>query len=187
MPQSKILLDSNSYFRLAKSLHPLLDVVFGNDNYCLYVLRELDREYDKSPVLRRKFNWVNDDEYFDNRKKRLSISRAEKKEIELTVDYLFNYKITNNLGISRIDIQCLAQGYVQDIPVVTDDTDMLDVADAFGIRTMKTLDLMALMLDCGHINWKKIRELVTYWEYIGDKPANFRKDYKRLFGKEPPI
>lgn len=77
MPQSKILLDSNSYFRLAKSLHPLLDVVFGNDNYCLYVLRELDREYDKSPVLRRKFNWVNDDEYFENRKKRLSISRAE--------------------------------------------------------------------------------------------------------------
>jgi len=143
--------------------------------------------YDINTFLRKKFSWVNEDEYFYNRQKRISISRAEKRQIELTIEYLVNYKITNNLGISKIDIRCLAQGYVQNIPVVTDDTDMLEVAKVFGIRTIKTLELMALMLDCGHIKMKKIREIVTYWEYIGDKPANFRKDYKRLFRENPPI
>lgn len=186
MPQTKILLDSNSYFRLAKSIHPLLDVVFGDRNYCLYVLKELDDEYDKNVLLRKKFSWVNDDEYYNNRKKRISTSRVEKRQIDLTVEYLMEYKITNNLGISRVDIRCLAQGYVQDIPVVTDDTDMLEVAEAFDIPTMKTLELMELMLRCGHINMKKIREIVTYWDYIGDKPPNFRKDYRKLFKKNPP-
>ena len=45
MPQSKVLVDSNSYFRLAKSIHPLLFQTFGDEEYCLYVLPELDRAY----------------------------------------------------------------------------------------------------------------------------------------------
>ncbi len=40
MGQSKILLDSNSYFRLAKDFGPLLNTTFSVDNYCLYVLKE---------------------------------------------------------------------------------------------------------------------------------------------------
>jgi predicted nucleic acid-binding protein len=181
MPQKKILLDSNSYFRLAKSIHPLLDQIFGSENYCLYVLKELDDEYDKSSLLRKKFNWVNDDEFFQNRNKRITISRTDKKQIELTIDYLIGYKITNKLGISKIDIKCLAQGVVQNIPVVTDDQDMLEVAESFGILTMTTLELMSLMQSCEHIQMKKIKEIVAYWEYIGDKPANFRKNYNKLF------
>jgi len=78
----------------------------------------------------------------------------------------------------------LAQGVIQDIPVVTDDQDMLEVAKNFEIVTMTTLELMLLMLENSHIQIKKIEEIVAYWEYIGDKPANYRKDYKRLFGKE---
>ena len=184
MPQSKILLDGNSYFRLAKSIHPLLDNTFGDENCCLYVLNELDHEYDRNSLLRKKFNWVNDDEYYQNRKKRIPVSRADKKRIELTIDYLIDYKISNGLGISKVDIKCLAQGYVQNIPVVTDDRDMLEVAKNFGISTMTTLELMSLMLDCGHIQMKKIREIVAYWNYIGDKPANFANDYNRLFNKK---
>lgn len=185
MPQSKILLDSNSYFRLAKSIHPLLDIVFGEKEYCLYVLKELDDEYNKSPVLRKKFNWVNDKEYFQNRQKRLSVSKKQKREIDLTVEYLKEYKIANQLGISSVDIKCLTQGYVLDIPVTTDDLDMLVVAEAFGVSTMKTLELMALMLECSHIKMKKIREIADYWNYLEDKPANFRNDFNRLFGITP--
>ena len=33
--QAKILLDSNSYFRLAREIHPLLFQEFGDKNYCL--------------------------------------------------------------------------------------------------------------------------------------------------------
>ena len=105
MAQSKILLDSNSYFRLAKSIHPLLDVVFGERDYCLYVLKELDEEYDNNRGLRKKFDWVNSDEYYQNRQKQLSVSKAHRKEIDLTIEYLWQYKIANQLGISSVDIK----------------------------------------------------------------------------------
>ena len=51
MAQTKLLIDSNSYFRLAKSLHPLLFEEFGADNYCLYVLKELEEEWSRNPRL----------------------------------------------------------------------------------------------------------------------------------------
>ncbi|MCK4967023.1 DNA-binding protein, partial [bacterium] len=63
MKQSKILLDTCSYLRLAKSIHPLLNQTFGNDHYCLYVIEEFQKEYDKNLRLRNKFAWVNDTEY----------------------------------------------------------------------------------------------------------------------------
>lgn len=37
MPESRILLDTNAYFRLAQSIRPLLNVQFGEKNYNLYV------------------------------------------------------------------------------------------------------------------------------------------------------
>ena len=49
MAQTKILFDSNAYFRLAQSIHPLLQVEFGKEDYCLYVIKELQVEYDKKP------------------------------------------------------------------------------------------------------------------------------------------
>ncbi len=184
MAQSKILLDSNTYFRLAKSIHPLLDVVFGEQEYCLYVLRELDDEYDRSRVLKKKFEWVNSEEHFLNRQKRLSVSKMQRREIELTIEFLKEYKLSNQLGISPVDIKCLAYGYVIKIPVATDDLDMLTVADVFDISTMKTLELMALMYKCGHISMKKITEIAAYWEYLDDRPAGFRDDFEKLFGKK---
>ena len=44
MPQSKILIDSNVYFRLAQSIRPLLQVEFGKEKYCLYVIKGLQEE-----------------------------------------------------------------------------------------------------------------------------------------------
>jgi len=52
MAQRKILLDTCSYLRLAESLHPLLDNPFGDDNCCLYVIKEFQAEYDHQPELK---------------------------------------------------------------------------------------------------------------------------------------
>ena len=43
VPQSKILIDTNAYFRLAQSIRPLLKVEFGDEEYCLYVIKELQQ------------------------------------------------------------------------------------------------------------------------------------------------
>jgi predicted nuclease of predicted toxin-antitoxin system len=186
MPQSKILLDTNTYIRLAKSIHPLLDAPFGNDDYCLYVLKELDKEFSSNRRLRTSFSWMDEPEYVDNRSKRLTLSRKDKRNIEITVDFLKQHKIDNRLSVSNVDIQCLAYAHVLDIPVVTDDTDMLEVADTFGIKYLKTLNLLRLMLDTGHIDLKKIQQIAAYWEYISDKPAGFRQEYIETFGEKPP-
>lgn len=186
MPQSKILLDSNAYFRLAKSIHPLLDVVFGENDYCLYVLKELDDEFCRNKRLQTQFSWVEEEEYAANRKKRLTLSRQDRKNIDLTVEFLRGHKMENELGVSDVDILGLAHGHVLNITVVTDDSDMLQCADDFNIPTMKTLELLQLMVASDHIDMQKIRQIASYWEYIADKPGNFRSDYIRIFGETPP-
>jgi predicted nuclease of predicted toxin-antitoxin system len=186
MPQTKLLLDTNTYFRLAKSIHPLLDTVFGEPNYCLYVLKELDIEFSRNKRLQSKFSWVDENEYLNNRRKKLSLSKKDKRAIDLTVDMLRQHKVDHLLSVSDIDILGLAYGHVLGICVVTDDTDMLELANVFGIRTQKTLNLLKLMLDCEHVDSHKVKQIVAYWEYIGDKPANFRQDYISLFGEKPP-
>ena len=186
MAQHKILVDSNSYFRLANSIHPLLFQPFGDDQHCLYVLPELDDEYEREPRLQRKFPWVNDPLYRDNRRAGLQLSRQEKRNRTTVEEFLWDHVQTTLPGPSRIDVRILSYGYVQELPVVTDDMDMKALAEVFGIRTMLTLELLKLMLDCEHIELSKVREIVSYWSYIGDRPANFAKDYKRLFGKAAP-
>ena len=186
MPQSKILLDTNTYIRLAKNIHPLLDAPFGEDVYCLYVLKELDEEFSRSSRLQTQYSWVEEEQFQTNRKKRLTLSRKNKREIEVTLDFLRQHKIDNRLSVSEVDILYLAHGYVLDIYVVSDDTDMLELADVFNIKTKKTQELLHLMLECEHIGMEKVRQIAAYWEYISDKPAKFRQDYIDIFGEKPP-
>jgi len=186
MPQSKILIDTNTYIRLAKSIHPLLDTLFGEENYCLYVLKELDDEFSRSARLQSQYSWVEENEFQANRKKRLALSKKNKREIELTLDFLRQHKIDNRLSVSEVDILYLAHGYVLDIYAVSDDTDMLELADVFNIKTMKTQELLRLMLECNHVDMEKVRQIAAYWEYISDKPANFRQDYIEIFDEKPP-
>jgi len=48
---------------------------------------------------------------------------------------------------------------------------------------MRTLDLLKLMLDAGHIDMQKIDSVVAYWKYVNDAPGNLAKHYKKLFKK----
>ena len=121
MPSSKILLDSNSYFRLAKSIHPLLNIEFGDKKYCLCVLKELDFEFKKNSNLASKFSWVSDPEFVENRKKRNRLNPQIDKRVQITRGFLRSYKNENHLGTSEVDIICLAHGAILKVPVVTDD------------------------------------------------------------------
>lgn len=181
MSQTKILVDSNSYFRLAKSIHPLLFQEFGEEKFCLYVLKELNEEYERSRRLKTKFPWVGDIEFEENRRHYLNVGRNQRKDIEQAFDYIWAHIQTEQPGPSRIDATYLAHAYILGLTVVTDDRDMLAVAGAFGIKVKKTLELMRLMCDVGHITESKVKELVDYWRYDGDTPADMQEDYQRLF------
>lgn len=186
MPQIKILIDSNVYFRLAQTIHPLLQIEFGKERHCLYMIKELQTEYNKSPRLKSMFYWVNEPEYKKNRACELNISRKNKQAITQVYDFIKDYAKDSYPGLSRVDITALAHAYVLDIPIVTDDSDMLALAGDFNIKTLKTLDLLKLMLDCRHIDIAVVRQIASYWNYAEDKPKSFALDYKKLFKELPP-
>lgn len=184
MAQRKILLDTNSYLRLAKSVHPLLFEKFGTDDCCLYVLEDLDSELAANPRLQTKFDWAFEAEYRENRRHHLELSRKQRREIDLAVSFIWEYVQTTQPGPSRVDVRHLAHAFVLGIPLVSDDRDLLAVADAFDIKRMKSLDLLRLMLDCNHIDQKKVDSIVQFWRYWKDTPCDLEADYQRLFGKQ---
>ncbi|MBE0558560.1 MAG: DNA-binding protein, partial [Proteobacteria bacterium] len=180
MAQTKILIDSNAYFRLAQSIHPLLQVEFGQAHYCLYVIKDLQAEYDRNPRLRNAFSWVNEVEYRRNRSCELNIPRKDRKDIERAFDIIRGHARDTHPETSKVDIGALAHAYILDIPVVTDDAAMLELAQDFNIKTLKTLELLKLMLDCGHIDMAIVRQIAAYWSYEDDKPKFFSADYRKL-------
>lgn len=182
MSQSKILVDTNAYLRLAKTIRPLLFMPFGDKEYCLYILPELNEEL-KSHKLQNNFYWVTEDEYIQNRKHFPSIARKQKTSIKQTFEYLWDYVQTDLPGPSRVDALYLAYAIELDIPVVTDDQDMTALANAFDAKVMPTLELLKIMLDCGHTNMKTIKALCDYWRQF-DRPANLETDFLRLFSDQ---
>ena len=117
MSRCRILVDSNVCFRLAQSIHPLLNVVFGDKQYCLYVIKELQIEYNRNPRLKNTFSWVNDPEYIANRSHVLDVTREEKPEIMRAYDFMLDYVRSVHPGVSKIDVLCLAHAEQLRIPM----------------------------------------------------------------------
>lgn len=183
MPQSKILIDTNTYIRLAKDIHPLLREEFGEAPYCLYILREAYQEL-QNPRLENSFYWIEEDEYVENRKRFPSTSKANKREIELNFQFMWESAQDEEfLGPSQTDVIYLATGLALNFPVVTDDQAMIKLGLEFGVSMMSTVELLKLMLDCEHITIEEIDRLVKYLN-VYDRPANLHIEYERLFGKK---
>ena len=186
MPQRKLLLDTNAYLRLARSIHPLLFIEFGEDQTCLYLIDEFEREFARSRRLRNKFPWVDEPEYRDNRQVRLQIGRKQKRALRAAIDFIGDQADADALGVSTVDVSVLGHAFVLEIGVVTDDTDMRALGATFGIEIMSTLSLLKLMLDGGQIDFAKVRQIAAYWRHERDLPAKFARDFRRLFGERPP-
>lgn len=187
MARSRILLDSNAYFRLARSIRPLLDVEFGGaERYALYVIDDMAAEYDRSTRLRNKFAWLREEEYVSNRRRPLTMSRAERKSVEASCDFISNHVRAERLSPSAVDVRAIATAYVLRIRLVTDDQAMTELAVTYGVEVWTTLELMSFMVKVGHINQGLVLQTVRYWKHENDLPANFHREYRRLFGSAPP-
>lgn len=187
MPQTKILLDSNSYFRLARSIHPLLFVEFGEPKFCLYVLDALDAEFSRSPRLQSKFSWVTEAQYVENRQQRLTLSRAGAREVEALAVSVRDYAFDVERSLSRVDAEAIAVCRVLGIELVTDDVEAAQTATDLGVKTLTTLELLHRAVGCGHVTLEKVREVVAYWRYDDDCPAECGQEYERLFKEKPPF
>ena len=185
MPQTKLLLDTNAYLRLAKTIHPLLFVSFGKENCTLYVIEDFQKEFNRQRRLKRGFPWVNSKKYKQNRSKYIALSSQDKKSIAVAETFIWDHNISFGLGASEVDVRALSFGYVLNVPVITDDKDMIELADSLGSKAMRILTLLSIMLSSNHIDIDKIKELVGYLNYTNDLPyKNFIKDINKEFGLE---
>ncbi len=182
MPQSKILVDTNTYLRLAKTIRPLLFEPFGVQQYCLYIIPELNHEL-SNKRLNNKFPWVDEIEYQENRNNFPTINKKQKSSIKQNFDFIWDHVQTSLPGPSRVDARYIAYALELEIPLITDDQDMIALAKEYDVQVMQTLELLKIMHDCEHVSLEMIKGLVEYWDYIKDIPANFKRDYRRLFGK----
>lgn len=192
MAQTKIIVDTNSYFRLAQNIHPLLCHPFGEACFTLYIHTELNSEFKRSHRLQNKFHWFSEKRYSDNRSRSISLTEAQKEEIEDTCQHLLDYVLDEFLkkkgkGPSPVDARILATASVLKIQAVTDDQDMIELAEVFEIPKITSLGLMKLMLVHGRIDDEKIDQVVQQWMYDNDTPhRNWKKEFKKLFGRKPP-
>ena len=186
MSQTKILVDSCSYFRLAQNIHPLLAASFGKKAYTLYVHEAVTAEFDRTARLQTKFDWFTRPEYAANRSRPLNIGHKDAKAIEGTFEFMWAHVQDENLGPSPVDVRVLATASELGLMMVTDDTDLLAMAEMYGVHAVTSLELMRLMLTEKHIDMEKVRQVVGQWLYDRDTPANFEADYRKHYGEAPP-
>ncbi|MDD2711257.1 MAG: hypothetical protein PHV34_25045 [Verrucomicrobiae bacterium] len=187
-----VLLDSNAYFRFALSIHPLLKELFGESpQYSLHVLAELDDEYNTSTRLRHKFEWVRNSEYRQDRQaKRYELRGMARSEALNAASFLVSYADSRQLNLSREDLKALAVGFVKQVPVVTDDRAMQEVAKAHSIECWNSVMLLKVMVTAGRIDMDKVTEMLEYLDYENDLPMSknkLRKIFKEYFETECPI
>ena len=81
-----------------------------------------------------------------------------------------------------MDVKALAYGSVLDAPVVTDDSDMTELAEPFGIEVWGLLDLLKIMYKAKRINKNEIKALIGYLKYIKDLPyPSFKRKIQKAF------
>ena len=187
MAQTKILLDTNSYLRLAQNLHPLLFQSYGEEDFTLYAHKDLKDECQRQPRLANKFDWITLPKYEENRKRALSMGKAQHTETDQNFDFMWGQVVSDGLTPSKIDTRILATAMTLGIRVVTDDQGMLELAAEYGVETWTTLELMKSMVDAGHITMKQVRRVIEQWVYDEDLPAKkLRQPYRKFFGEDPP-
>jgi len=183
----KILLDSNAYFRLADNLYPLLDRTYGSSpGWKLCILGGTLHEYNYSVRLRSKFIWVENEKHIEDRQRgKIRLSEDQKTSIAGTKEFMRQTCRDEDLGCSPFDIECLAAAYELHITLVTDDIDLVELANLYEQPVMSSMELMQKMLAEQCITIDDVKSVVAMWTYDEDLPSHFHSEYVRLFGEEP--
>lgn len=153
---------------------------------------DLAGEIRGSSRIRNRFDWVEQKTYVDNRHRSLSLSKQQKKEIDETYDFMWEYVKEEFLakrgkGPSPVDVKIVATALVLEVPMVTDDRDMIELGETYEVRQMTSLGLMKLMLDCDHIDHEKVNQVVEQWLHDKDTPyAGWKDEFERTFSREAP-
>lgn len=193
-----VLLDTNAYLRLAKRVKPMLGVKFGQKEYVLTILKDVEKEVLQNLTLKFKFPWFSNPEIAEERlAKGIRLSKEEKAQIEAATSVLRESVLSNALSYttkgrsppSPTDCRMLAFGQVRPAIVVTDDLGMHQLAREFTISIWHGHELLKKMHSAKLIDNELIREVYEALENNNDLPRTWQEVrhtvYKKIFGPQP--
>lgn len=190
-----VLLDTNAYLRLAKRVRPMLGVSFGAKGYVLTVLKDVEDEVHRNPILRFKFPWF-DEQVLANERlaARARLTQEHKASIDAAASVLRASVLDNPMRFmedggsppSMVDCRVLAHGYVRECLVATDDLSMHKLADEFGIRVWHGYELLKALLNAKAVDSVLVKEIFDALEANDDLPASWRATrhikFPKIFG-----
>ncbi|WP_347909868.1 hypothetical protein [Pseudomonas grandcourensis] len=191
-----VLLDTNAYLRLAKRVRPMLGVAFGQKNYVLTILKDVEDEVHRSGALKFKFPWFDGADLAAERlAKQVRLSTDEKGQLEAAQSVLRGWVIADPAAYttggrsppSSTDCRVLAFGQIRDAIVVTDDLGMHQLAQDFGIAVWHGHELLKKMLTAKRITNEEVKSIFEALELNGDLTETWRQakhtTFLKLFGK----
>lgn len=195
-----LLLDTNAYFRLAKSFHPLLGkAVHGlgtSPSATLCVTTEVDREFSANPRLVSKFHWVAEVEYQANRRQNVvKVTGTERSQIDSRRKFIqfgangsaAEFATRRLKRPSPTDCLILAYGDVLGIDVISDDAGMAFTAATImklKFRVLGSLDVLHALHKSGQISLQQIKTVAQFLQYEDDLPGSWQRDGPKLFGEK---
>jgi hypothetical protein len=195
-----VLLDTNTYLRLAKRVRPFIGLKFGQVPYVLTILKVTEDEVHRSPHLQFRNPWFDQSEYAQERMaKQVRLTAVEKSQIEAAQSVLLGWV---QMDVDRFtsqgrsppgaaDCWLLAFGQVRPAVVVTDDLGMHELVKDFPeIRLWHGYELLAKLRTAKVVNDLLIREIYEALESNRDTTKTWKTakhtTFSKIFGKGKP-
>ena len=188
-----VLLDTNTYLRLAKRVRPFIGLEFGQVPYVLTVLKVTEDEVRRNPHLQFRNPWFDQTEYAQERMaKQVSLTAVEKAQIEAAQSVLLGWV---RMDVDRFtsygrsppgeaDCWLLAFGQVRPAVVVTDDLGMHELVKDFAdIKVWHGYELLAKLRTAKVVNDALIRDIYEALEANGDLTKTWREAKHKAFTK----
>lgn len=187
-----VLLDTNTYLRLAKRVRPMLGVKFGYKEYVVTILKDVEDEVHRNSALRFKYPWFDAQDLADERMAtQVRLSRAEKATLDITQSVLhgtvqsdiLRYTSDRRSPPSPTDCRILAFGQIRPAIVVTDDLGMHALAKDFAIPIWHGPELLSKMLSAKKVSNDLVREIYAALEDNRDLTATWIEAKHTIFAK----
>lgn len=192
-----VLLDTNAYVRLAKRIQPLLGEKFGQKEYVLTILKDVEDEVHRNPRLKFKYPWFDGEDFANERlaftprlnsEQKATLAAATSVLLGVVQMDPVRFMSKGRAPPSSVDCRMLAYGQIRPAIVVTDDLSMHVLAGMVGINQIwHGHELLKKMLSAQLIDNDRVRDIYEALEINGDLPATWREakhsTFVKIFGK----
>ena len=187
-----VLLDTNAYLRLAKRIRPLLGVKFGQKDYVLTVLKDVEHEVRRNRTLSFRFPWFDAEEFGAERDAAtIRLTDQEKTDLNNAQDVMYNpvlsevdrYTTGGRHPPSPTDCRVLAFSKVRDAIVVTDDLGMHLLAEDFEIPIWHGWELLDKMRSAKKVSPELVRDIYDSLERNGDLTKTWEQAKTGVFAR----